>query len=284
MERALSLLPAAWRHAASRIPTQSEELRLRVGRKPSYLLDGKETVFLQQTVEEGMLQRVLEKATGASLHTAAPALSEGYFNSGGVRIGICGVCVLRDGQMRGFRSLSSLAIRIPREHRDICRAEAEEICRGGFGNTLIIGRPGAGKTTALRELIRLLSLRGYRVGVADERNEIAAREDLLSPFDLGPCTDVLTGTSKAEGAMMLLRGMNPQILAMDEITHGRDLEAVEQLFGCGIGILASVHGESLAELRLRERFRELLLRGVFQYALLVQSNGGKRSYCLERII
>ena len=101
--------------------------------------------------------------------------------------------------------------------------------RQRFG-CIILGAPGSGKTTALRDMIRLFSERGYRVGVADERGEISGDGE----FDLGPCSDVITGLSKAESAMLLLRGMNPQIIAMDEITQSADADAIRELCCCGV--------------------------------------------------
>ena len=283
-ERALSLLPQPMRAAAGAFSgSLAEEFRLRIGKAPSILADGKERVFVEKQVQEEDLMRILEKATGASLHTAAPAMAEGYLSYRGLRIGVCGTAVLRNGTVSGFRSVSSLAIRIPRECCGICDRALETLTENGFSNTLVIARPGGGKTTALRDLIRGLSRRGLRVGVADERNELAAVDGPLAQFDLGPCSDVLTGIPKAEAAMMLLRGMNPEIIAMDEITRERDMEAVLQIHGCGVGILSSVHATDPDELRRRRESRELLERGIFRYVLQIQGTGCRRRYRVERL-
>ena len=283
-KQALELLPLAWRSASEAaggiVP---EEIRLRVGRNPSLLLEGKETCFREETVSEALLQKVMEKATGASMHAAAPALSEGFVSYKGLRIGVCGTAVYRDGVVSGFRNLSSLAIRVPRECRGICDKVYEHFALEGFRSTLIIGPPGEGKTTALRELIRRLSDGGTRVGVADERNELAAMDRGEAQFDLGRCSDVLTGVWKGKGAMMLLRGMNPQILAMDEITREEDLEAVLQVSGCGVGVLATAHGSDPAELSRRRLYRRLLEENVFAMALTVRRSASGRSYELENL-
>ena len=83
--------------------------------------------------------------------------------------------------------------------------------------------------------------------------------------------------------MMLLRGMNPQIIAMDEITRERDMEAVLQIHGCGVGILSSVHATDPDELRRRRESRELLERGIFRYVLQIQGTGCRRRYRVERL-
>lgn len=283
-EHALGLLPQNWRQAAERCACgAAEEIRLRLGRRPGILKDGKETAFREEPIDAGELLRVLEKATGASLHTAAPALSEGYVNYRGLRIGVCGTAVLRDGAVSGFRSISSLAIRIPRECRGICEEAMKSYGESGFANTLVIAKPGGGKTTALRELIRRLSLQGLRLAVADERNELAGSDGASARFDLGPATDVLTGVPKAEAAMMLLRGMNPEIIAMDEITRERDLDAVLQIHGCGVGLLASAHAASLDELQNRQCYRELLERRIFRFVLQIEGTGSRRRYRMERL-
>lgn len=279
---ALGLLPAGWRDAAIRCGLEkAEEIRLRCGRAPSLLLGGKERVFHQETVCEDGLRRILEKATGASMHAAVGSLSEGYVNYRGLRIGVCGTAALREDRLCAFQSIRSLAVRIPGERRGICDEAAQLLLREGFRNTLIVGPPGAGKTTALRELIRRLSDSGLRLAVADERNELAAEDGEGAGFDLGRCSDVICGVPKSKAALMLLRGMNPQILAMDEITAAEDREALLRVIGCGVGLLASIHGEDPRKSRGGGRAGSLLEEGLFSYLLLIRQDGAERNYSME---
>lgn len=279
----LELLPQAWRRDLGPEGLRSaEEIRLRLGRAPCVLAEGRERAFRVEPVTEEELLRILEKATGASFYAASRAMAEGYLNYRGIRIGVCGTGTVQNGQIGSYGQISSLAVRIPGEFPGICSAEAERLLREGFQNTLLIGPPGAGKTTALRELIRRFSEGGYRVGVADERNELAAKDGAEICCDLGCRTDVLTGIPKAEAAMMLLRGLNPQIIAMDEITREDDAKALDQITGCGVGILASVHGEDRDSLMRRSACRKLLEEHVFQWFLQIQQRGKDRRYRLER--
>ena len=83
---------------------------------------------------------------------------------------------------------------------------------------------------------------------------------------------------------MLLRAMNPQILAMDEISSGQDIDAIVQIVGCGVGLLATAHARGLEELRCRPLYRKLLDGHVFSYVLTIRQCKDRRSYHAERLI
>ena len=283
-ELALDLLPQAWRDSIR--PDRmllAEEIRLRIGRAPTLLSAGEEIPLCPQTVRERDLFRILEKATGASMHAAEASFREGFVHYRGLRIGVCGAAQSRDGEISVFSRVSSLAIRIPREIRGICDGEIRKILREGYRNTLVLGPPGSGKTTLLRELIRRFSESGIRICVSDDRNELAASDAEGNAYDLGRCTDVLTGVSKSIGVMMLLRGMNPQIIAVDEISREQDLDAMEQIAGCGVGILASAHGGSPEDLMRRKTYRRLREEQIFTHVLYVTAENGKRTYRMESL-
>ncbi len=282
--RAVGLLPGRLRAAAERTERDAvEEIRLRRGAEPTVLLGGRESPFDPSPVTQDELDRVLERATGASLHAVERALSEGYLSCCGLRIGVCGTAAPYGERLRGFSAISSLAIRIPRECRGLCTAMAAQLYPLGYRNTLILSPPGGGKTTALRDLIRCLSERGYRLGVIDERFELAAPDGAGAGYSLGRHTDVLSGVKKAEGGMMLLRAMNPEIIAMDEISSAADIEAAEQILGCGVGLLATAHARDVDELCTRALYRPLVGEGRFTCALVIRRSGESRSYAIERL-
>lgn len=283
-ETAVYMLPQELKAEVQALSAEAvEEIRLRVGRRPTALIGSSEHEMSRTAVTEEHIRRVLERATGASIHSAAHAMAEGYISYRGLRIGLCGTAVMRGKEMAGYQYFSSLNIRIPRECRGSCDGLIGEIYRGGFENTLLISRPGGGKTTALRELVRQISDRGTRVGVVDERNELSATDEARAQFDLGRSSDVLIGVPKAEGAMMLLRGMNPQVIAMDEITREQDIEAIGQIYGCGVGLLASAHARDTDELTRRPLYRELLALRAFRYIITISGTGRERKYAVERL-
>lgn len=283
-EHAMQLLPARYVEEYRRTALgHAEEIRLRAGRRPGFLCRGIEHSLGGDLLTETDLIRTMEKATGASIHTAMGEISKGYVSSRGLRIGICGAAVMNGGEIKGFRNLSSLAIRIPQEHRGICDAVIRELFAAGYENTLIISPPGTGKTTALREIIRRLSDGGTRLGVIDERNELAAFDGGAAQFDLGRRSDVITGAPKDAAAMILLRGMNPEIIAMDEITKGEDAQVLMDIYGCGVGLLASAHAAGTDELKKRPVYRGLLEQGIFRHAVVISLEKGERRYRTERL-
>ena len=169
------------------------------------------------------------------------------------------------GRLRTLRSLRSAAVRIPREAFGCADGVFSALGGADFRSTLLLSPPGGGKTTLARELVRLLSGKGVRVAVADERGELA-----LTPRSLGPCADVLSLAPKAEAAMLLLRAMNPQVIAMDEVTAPEDAEAIELAAGCGVELLATAHAASVSELQRRPLYRRLLALGVFRQAVVIR--------------
>ncbi len=281
-ELAMQLLPTRFLDQRGRTRLQeAEEIRMRLGQPLFLLIAGREYALPGGPIEESELMRTLEIATDASLHSVSAAISGGYLSYRGLRIGVCGTAVMQEGELKGFRRYRSIAIRIPRECFGVCDGVLEQLDRRSWSNLLILSPPGVGKTTALRELIRRVSARGLRVGLVDERNEVAAVHGGRASFSLGPHCDVLSGVPKRTGAMMLLRGMNPELIAMDEITQREDLTAIREICGCGVRLLATAHAASASDLQRRPLYRELMQERIFPDVLKIRMSGGMRCYELE---
>lgn len=271
-----NLLPAYVRNAINTDGlADAEEIRLRLGQCLGIVIDGSEKQ-IDIEVTENIITYVMEKATCASIYASMDTLVEGYVSYKGIRIGLCATAVSEGGRTLAVKNFSSLSIRIPHEYKNIldglyCDINTSKGC-------LIISPPGAGKTTALRELIRCLSNDGYRISVADERNEIAAKDGSSIQNDIGIHTDVLTGMKKADAIMALLRSMTPQFIAVDEISRREDAAAILEAANCGVKFLATAHAESLNDLKNREIYNKLLKADVFGNIILVSKNGKYRSY------
>ena len=255
---------------------EAEEIHLRCGKPLTVSYGGDEYSLNTPAVTAGDISRVLEKATCASVHSAISTMRYGFIPYKGLRIGICGKANTKDGQLVGFFNYRSIDIRIPRSFSGDLSEIAEKLCEKEFKNTLIVSPPGIGKTTALRELVRLISDRGQTTAVVDERDEIFPDEE----YDAGAHTDVLTGIGKKNAVMMLLRTMGPHVIALDEISRGEDIKAVEEIFGCGVGILATAHGRDREDMKKRAEYRELFKMNVFRYILTVRADRIGRHYTL----
>ncbi|MGI5978485.1 MAG: stage III sporulation protein AB [Oscillospiraceae bacterium] len=287
--RAARLLPPGLRCELLTLPESvrsgAEELRLRVGRAPSIVIRGDElSVLPEHVVSNAELQMVLEIATRASVHTYADNIRAGFVTAaGGCRVGLCGTVTTEEGCITAMRRLSSVCIRIPREKRGCADGIFPALTDGGFSSTLLLSPPGGGKTTLLRELVRLLSDGGQRVALADERSEVAGDFAGMPCFDVGERTDVLTGAPKSEGVYLLLRSMAPQILAFDEITAPSDIEAASEAANCGVKLLATAHAAGVEDLCERPMYRKLLERKLFARAVIIENEGGSRRYRVEAL-
>ena len=82
---------------------------------------------------------------------------------------------------------------------------------------------------------------------------------------------------------MLLRGMNPQVMAADEITAPEDVAALEMAANCGVALLATAHGAGLEDLRRRPLYRRLLSLNVFQRLVVITVENGGRRYAVHTL-
>lgn len=293
-EEAVQFLPVRLRKAAMDLPesrkAEAEEFRLRAGRPLAVLLPAGEQP-LDQAVEPEDLETLCDLATEFSRYAAAETVREGYLPvRGGFRVGLCGTAVMKNGVNTNLRELSSAVIRIAREKKGVAEALAPRLFHNGvFCSTLLLSPPGGGKTTLLRDLVRCLSAGAagvppLRVSLIDERGEVAVCWRGQPQMDLGPRTDVLDACPKAVGIPMVLRAMNPQVIAVDEITVAEDLRAAALAAGCGVGLLATIHAGSMEELREKPLYARLLADRVFPLAVWIRREGGLRRYEVEELL
>lgn len=265
-----------------------EEIRLRIDREVSLTLPDGEIPLPQTRVIAKDLEQVIDRATEFSRYMAEETIRMGFITAqGGYRIGICGTVVSDGEKNQTIRDISSLAVRIPKECEDIARPVLPQLLVDGHVvSTLILSPPGGGKTTFLRDLVRILSdgtelSAPHRIALVDERGEIAAMHRGIAQLAVGSHTDVMDACPKSLAITMLLRSMTPQVIALDEIAHEKDSQSLLAASKCGVGLLATVHASSLSELSRRHGLREILECGIFERAVVISGRGKNRRYCVE---
>lgn len=263
------------------------EIRFRVNRPVAMNIGGRE-VFLMDgnrpyIADRALLKQMLEYMSGFSVYAFEEEIRQGYITlTGGHRVGISGKPVVRGGEITHFHYISGFHFRISHEVRGAGKELLPYLYEGGtLCNTLILSPPGFGKTTVLRDLVRLISDgneygRGMNVGVVDERSEIAGCYLGTPQNDVGMRTDLLDDCPKAQGMQMLLRAMGPQVIAVDELGGKEDVQAVLKTSRCGIKMVMTAHGADINELRQKKDMEELFQNHVFDRFIILNAPMGKK--------
>jgi len=246
-----------------------QEIRLRTDQPLFMIYKGEEVMpkgggkYYVVTKEE--VREALEYISHYSLYAYENEMKQGFITiEGGHRVGMTGKAMIEHEKVKNIKHVSSINIRVSHEitgcaddilphitlHKQVC-------------HTLIVSPPRCGKTTLLRDLIRQISdgnkyVRGCTVGVVDERSEIGGCYKGVAQNQLGMRTDILDCCPKAEGMIMLIRSMSPQVIAVDEIGTIEEIHALEYALHCGCKLLATVHGTSMEEIRKKPIFEQLV--------------------------
>lgn len=272
-----------------------EEIRFRINR-PIILAAGTQhfTINSQKELTENItagylvtsedIERILHKVSQSSIYAWEEEFKRGYITlKGGHRIGLAGKVILDKGLIKTMKDISGLNFRIARQIIGVASPvlpyiiDSEQRIR----HTLLVSPPQCGKTTLLRDIIRQLStgipklgFTGVNIGLVDERSELAGSYGGIPQHDIGLRTDVLDGCPKAQGMIMLVRSMSPQVIATDEIGTTDDIQAIEEVLNAGISLLTTVHGRDINDLRLRPNLRKLLDQKLFSRIIILGRSQG----------
>ncbi|NLV76514.1 MAG: stage III sporulation protein AA [Tissierellia bacterium] len=279
----------------SKYKTKIEEIRLRIGcpliisfEGKDYFLDlqGNPTTNYDKCIKVNKenIIKTFKLISNYSIYAFEEEIRNGFITlKGGHRVGITGKVIYRGNIIDTIRNISSLNIRIAREKIGVSTNILEFIIspyNRSIYNTLIISPPQCGKTTLLRDIIRNLSdgycllNKGFKIGVIDERSELAGMYNGIPQHDIGLRTDVLDGCNKKDGTIMLLRAMSPDIIAMDEIGSTSDVEAIHEILKAGVKVLATVHGKDIQDLVSRRSLNVLIEDKIFERYIFLDNSKG----------
>ncbi|ACL69374.1 stage III sporulation protein AA [Halothermothrix orenii] len=223
--------------------------------------------------------------TDNSVYAVERQLAEGFITiPGGHRIGFTGQAVVESGEIRLIKNINCLNYRITREMIGVGNKVIKQIYdfkNRVYYNTMIVSPPLCGKTTLLRDIVRLISngikkygIPGKKVGVVDERSEIGGAYNGIPGNRIGSRTDLLDNCPKAKGISLLVRSMSPEVIAVDEIGNEEDVIAIQEATNSGVSLIATAHGENLTTLKMRPAMARLMSKNFFDRFIILSRKRG----------
>ena len=249
-----------------------EEIRIRVS-KPIILKLANKEIIVEYIVTTQDILEIVEKITENSMYSYQQQICSGYITlKGGHRVGISGNVVMEENKVINVNYIYSLNFRIARQIIGVAEKVVNEVMKNDeISNTLIISKPGAGKTTILRDLIRIIS-KTKTVGVVDERGEIAAMYKNEPQNDLGIKVDILSNISKSFGIKMLVRSMSPDVIVADEIGTKEDIEAIKYAVTSGVKGIFTAHANNMEDIKKSPILKELLDLNLIDKIIILDKN------------
>lgn len=235
-------------------------------------------------VTQDDIRTSLELMSENSIYAYQDEIKSGYITiKGGHRVGVTGKVITDGCSVKNIKDIAGLNIRLSNQILGCSKKIMGYLIKNNMDiyNTLIISPPQCGKTTILRDIARILSdglpefgFKGVKVGIVDERSELAACLRGIPQNNVGLRTDVLDGCPKSIGMPMLIRSMSPKVIITDEIGSDGDREAVHGVLNAGVRIVTSAHGYNISELKSRREVLKLMEDKVFErYIVLGNANG-----------
>ncbi len=271
-----------------------QEIRIRVNQTVHLTIRGKEFALsengnLSDNLKNGInvdlstINEIFNSLCHHSLHSFEKSIQNGYITAdGGCRIGIGGVANSDNNDILSMQHICSLNIRIAKEIYNSSMELYNNIyLKNENVNLLITGKVNSGKTTLLRDLCRILSSK-YRISLIDERNEISSVFNGFPQNDVGEMTDILCQYPRHKGMEIALRTLSPQIIVCDEISSFKDSNAIEDIYGNGINIVASTHANNIEELKNKTFLKNILDKNIFNYIAFI--NDGNNIGKIKNII
>ena len=245
LEALLVTLPPAIHDAVNRIENRSEllEIVMDLGRLPEGRFPEGEVILSTQPVTYADLEYVVER------------IGEfGDDNRAGIERTLHRISALRNRKGK----IVGLTCRIGRAVLGSIALIRDIVEQGQ--SILILGRPGVGKTTLLREIARVLADEANkRVVVVDTSNEIAGDGDIPHP-GIGRARRMQVARTAEQHAVMIEAVENhmPEVIVIDEIGTELEAAAARTIAERGVQLVATAHGNSLGNLLVNPTLSDLV--------------------------
>ncbi len=224
-------------------PTELLEIVLDLGREPEARVPGREVLLADRTVTAADLE-----------HVANNVGQFGDDNRAGIERTLHRVSAIRNRSGR----ITGLTMRVGRAVTGTGEIIRDIVVSGQ--SILLLGRPGIGKTTMLRECARLLAdeLR-KRVVIVDTSNEIGGDGDIPHP-GIGRARRMQVKTPLLQHAVMIEAVENhmPEVIVIDEIGTELEAGAARTIAERGVQLIATAHGQTLENLLINPTLNDLL--------------------------
>jgi len=245
LEALLATLPPDIHDAVNRLDNRSEllEIVMDLGRLPEGRFPEGEVILSKSPVTYADLEYVVER------------IGEfGDDNRAGIERTLHRISALRNRKGR----VVGLTCRIGRAVLGSIALIRDIVEQGQ--SILILGRPGVGKTTLLREIARALADEANkRVVVVDTSNEIAGDGDIPHP-GIGSARRMQVARTAEQHSVMIEAVENhmPQVIVIDEIGTELEAAAARTIAERGVQLVATAHGNSLGNLLMNPTLSDLV--------------------------
>lgn len=227
------------------------------------------------------IAQTFDAITGKSPYAYTDEISQGFLTlCNGIRAGIAGSAVLREGPTSTYKMITGINFRIPTQAIGVSQKLLPYITRGGqLMNTMILSPPRLGKTTLVRDIARCagsgIGMARSRVTLIDERQELAASEFGQPLFDVGLETDIISGIVKHTAVFMALRALSPDVIVTDEIGMSHDLDALREVANSGVIMVTTAHAPSLECMLKRLFFQRIFEERLFDAYVVLSAALGR---------
>ncbi len=243
LEALLEVLPSNIRHAVEKANNSEKllEIVIDLGRVPTARFVENEVTLLEKEITRAEIDHITERI--------------GTFDADN-----------RAGMERTLHRISAIRNRLGAIVGLTCRVGRavygtvdiiQDIIESGK-SVLILGRPGVGKTTLLREAARILA-ENKRVVIVDTSNEIGGDGDVPHPA-VGKARrmQVSQPTQQHEVMIEAVENHNPEVIVIDEIGRELEAQAARTIAERGVQLIGTAHGQTLDNLLLNPTLSDLI--------------------------